>query len=426
LGGSMSKYKIFISYAHIDNQTIANQEWVDEFHKNLSNNIAVQLGRREYFDIWFDKTSLQGHARLTEEIKSKVREADIFVMILSRGYLASDWCMEELKTFVEHNSSDDNLSNIFIIQKESLSIEIKPSAIQDIWGYEFWFIDDKAKCRTYRSNHPQKQFKYFELIEDVSLAIGQYLESDRPKQQDAYTKIINTLPPMVQTSSTLDQIFLIFNQQSNSKYLVTGYIHCEDEFDNKDFEFSFSNIYNKVEQSSFVNKLIREAELDDVSIHFILPPSLFLLNFKQWEYEGNRLVNLYHIVLHNQEKFLRSSKRYKSMIKKWDKSFEPLKNQNLSDALFPIHSDKDRFNVRDRKIGVCFRQKLSDYNVIKNILIPTKIGLWQYQEGNLSDYCRWIDGHVCLEELNPKSRECDHMALLWDDMRLLEKLKRRI
>ena len=423
----MSKYKIFISYAHIDNQTIANQEWVDEFHKNLSNNIAVQLGRREYFDIWFDKTSLQGHARLTEEIKSKVCEADIFVMILSRGYLASDWCMEELKTFVEYNSSDDNLSNIFIIQKESLSIEKKPSAIQDIWGYEFWFIDDKTKCRTYRSNHPKKQFKYFELIEDVSLAIGEYLESGKIEQQEEYISIRDSLSPIVKTPSVINQIFLIFNQSnsSNSQYSVMVYIHYEDEYDNKEFEFSFSNIYDKVEQSNFVNKLINEAELDDVSIHFILPPSLFLLNFKQWEYEGNRLVNLYHIILHNQEKFLRSSKRYKPMIEKWDELFEPLKNQNLSNALFPINSEADRFNTRERKIGVCFRQSLSDYNVIKNILIPSNMGLWQYKEGEISDYCRWVDGNIFLKDLNYKSRECDYMALLWDDMRLLEKVKNR-
>ena len=414
----MSKYKIFISYAHIDNQTIANQEWVDEFHKNLSNNIAVQLGRREYFDIWFDKTSLQGHARLTEEIKSKVCEADIFVMILSRGYLASDWCMEELKTFIEHNSSDDNLSNIFIIQKESLSIETKPSAIQDIWGYEFWFIDDKAKCRTYRSNYPKKEFEYFNLIEDVSSAIGEYLESGKA--------ILNTLPLKIETPSSISKIFLIFNQSNSyaSQYSVVGYIHRKNEFKNDLIEFTFKNIYNQEEQEAFIQLLVDEFD-DSITIHFIIPPELFLVNFKQWKFRGNELVKRYHILLHNKDRYNSKHSKYEEMIEKWNLLFEYHKQNRVREALLLTEDDDIKFDTRLDKMGVCFKQKLSNYEVVNNTLDMAKVGLWQCSDGVIEDYHHWVDGTVCLKDLNKASRQCDHVALLWDDMSLLEKLKNR-
>ena len=56
----------------------------------------------------------------------------------------------------------------------------------------------------------------------------------------------------------------------------------------------------------------------------------------------------------------------------------------------------------------------------------TNMGLWQYSNGILPEYHTWIESGVNLNQLNNESRNCDHMALLWDDMSLLENLKRRV
>jgi len=230
---------------------------------------------------------------------------------------------------------------------------------------------------------------------------------------------------MVQTSSILDQIFLIFNQQSSSKYLVTGYIHCEDEFDSELIEFSFENIYDEREQERFIEHLVEEFE-SDVTIHFIIPPELFLVNFKQWKYRENPLVNRYHIVLHNQDRFNGKIRKYRGMIEQWRVMFDRIKEKHLQDALLMADNESVRFDTRLDKIGVCIRQNLSDSEMLNNVVDMAKVGLWQYQDGELSHYCRWVDGAICLKNLNYKSRECDYMALLWDDMSLLEELKRRI
>ena len=85
-----------------------------------------------------------------------------------------------------------------------------------------------------------------------------------------------------------------------------------------------------------------------------------------------------------------------------------------------------RFDTRLGKIGVCFKQSISNHEIVNNMVDMAKVGLWQYKDGILSDYCEWVEDNICLKDLNHQSRNCDYMALLWDDMSLLEELKRRI
>lgn len=245
-----------------------------------------------------------------------------------------------------------------------------------------------------------------------------------------YIDIENSLPDPIQNEapSSINQIFLIFNNDdtSDKKYEVIGYIQADNEFENELIEFTFEDIYDAKEQEAFLEKLIKEAELDDVPIHFILPPSLFLVNFKQWKYKDNEFVKLYHVLLHNKEKFLRKIGKYQPMIDKWNSLFEQLKDDNITDALLVIENSEERFDARDKKIGICFKYTPIHYDSIKDTLIATDMGLWQYPNGIMTDYHTWLDSGIYLNQLNQDSRKCDYMALLWDDMSLLEKLKRRI
>lgn len=245
-----------------------------------------------------------------------------------------------------------------------------------------------------------------------------------------YTDIENSLPEpeKCETSSPINQIFLIFNEDdlSEVKYEVIGYIQTEDEFESETVEFTFEDINNTAEQEKFLEKLIKESELDNISIHFILPSSLLLMNFKQWKYKGNEFVKLHHILLHNKEMFSRKISKYKPMIEKWNSLFDTLKDTNITDALVLVNNDTERFDARMDKIGVCFEYLQSSYDVINETLIGAYMGLWQYPEGVLSDYQKWIQGDIYLNQLNYESRRCDNVALLWDDMSLLENLKRRV
>lgn len=243
-----------------------------------------------------------------------------------------------------------------------------------------------------------------------------------------YDDIVSGLEETTEKNESLiNQIFLVFNEnnRSENKYEVTGYIQCDNEFENDLIEYAFENINNQDEQEKFLEILIKSAELDKVPIHFIIPSSLFLVNFKQWKYRGNELIKLYDIVLHNQEMFLINISRYKKKIDDWNELFEKLKDNHIATALSSVHSDNERFDTREEKIGVCFKYSPSNYEAIKNITSQVPIGLWQYPQGNKADYQEWTSSGVYLNQLRQSSRNCDHTALLWDDMSMLEKLKRR-
>lgn len=235
--------------------------------------------------------------------------------------------------------------------------------------------------------------------------------------------IENSLPEFISAEpSKTNQIFLIFNQDNLSEisYTVTGYIQCEDEFDSETIEFKFENIYDAQEQESFIKLLVAEFD-SDITIHFILPHTLFLVNFKLWEYRGTPLVNRYHILLHNKENYESKIRKYSNMISSWTTLYESIKTDKICNTLLATDND-ERFDTRLNKMGIYFQHDINCHEKIINALDIAKIGLWQYKGGCIVEFGKWIDKES-LGRLEEQSRNCNHMALVWDDMRLLKDLK---
>src|SRR6266852_5753463 len=83
---------VFISYSHRDNLT----GWVSEFHNHL------QIRLTELFGIdaavWRDQ-KMSGADVFSAEIHKQIQGTAVFVPVLSPGYAASEWCIEELSAF---------------------------------------------------------------------------------------------------------------------------------------------------------------------------------------------------------------------------------------------------------------------------------------------------------------------------------------
>lgn len=262
------------------------------------------------------------------------------------------------------------------------------------------------------------------ILRDILSDIKKENEKD-----SKYKEIENSLPEKVEEKTSLtNQIFLLFYEDdiSTTKYEVVGYVQDEDEFESNLIEYTFENIDDEIEQEKFIEMIRDISELDNVPIHFVIPPSLFLKNFKQWKYQGIELVKMYHILLHNKEKFTRKVSRFKIMINDWDNLFAELKDSSIEKALTTVKNEREKFDSRDNKMGVCFEYHSRDCSSIKNTLIGANVGLWQYSTGSIKDYKEWLNQSILLNELDLESRKCDHMALIWDDMSLLENLKRKI
>jgi len=94
-------FDIFVSYAHVDDEMPLQsnpQGWVTTLTSHLKNKLDQKLGRHEAYALWMDQ-ELRGGQPITPNILAKVQRSAILLVVLSPGYVASEWCRRELDTF---------------------------------------------------------------------------------------------------------------------------------------------------------------------------------------------------------------------------------------------------------------------------------------------------------------------------------------
>src|SRR4030095_13411524 len=93
---------LFISYARVDDAPVYGAKgWVSTLVQDLRYLLAQKIGRNEAFSIWWDEIDLRGNHDVTLEIRTRVQQSVTLLMVLSPGYLASKWCMQEKDLFFE-------------------------------------------------------------------------------------------------------------------------------------------------------------------------------------------------------------------------------------------------------------------------------------------------------------------------------------
>lgn len=164
---------IFISYAHVNNQPLPGAEygWVTTLITGLKVYLNQKFGRVEGYSLWMDY-KLDGNKALTPEIIEKLQDSAVFLLILSPGYLASEWCMKELDAFLERHGA--NSSRIFVVEFDR--IENKPAGLEDLKGYQFWYKDHAEKVRTMAIPEPRNDERdYYQTLDDLALQLNKQI-----------------------------------------------------------------------------------------------------------------------------------------------------------------------------------------------------------------------------------------------------------
>ncbi|MCP5107908.1 MAG: TIR domain-containing protein, partial [bacterium] len=168
---------------HRDNKPLSNGQkedegWVSRFHHCLNVQLGEYLGRDPV--IWRD-FKLQGNDRFDKEIISKLQKAKILLAVTSPGYLNSEWCMKELREFLnaaENGSGPDvnNKSRIFKIAKTYLPYEEYPNEIRNLLGYGFFQLDEKKRPHEFMAKEGfPHYFEFLEKLKDVAWDIRELL-----------------------------------------------------------------------------------------------------------------------------------------------------------------------------------------------------------------------------------------------------------
>ena len=193
---------IFISYAHIDNEPLAEglKGWVETLHERLNIRLSQLLGER--VKIWRD-LKLQGNEVFSDTLVERLKKTAILVSIISPRYLKSDWCLRELSEFSRFASQTGSLrigdkKRIFKVVKTYVSISEHPADMQGLLGYEFFQYDQvRERAKEFSPDiSPSRDQRYWDKLEDLANEIQQMISYLRNVKSSVTT---SSLPPSGKT-----------------------------------------------------------------------------------------------------------------------------------------------------------------------------------------------------------------------------------
>ena len=171
------EHDIFISYAHVDNQPDPgkNEGWVSTLIKVVRNRLSQKLGRSDAYSLWMDP-QLSRHCSITPEIINALQKSATMLVILSPGYLESEWCLREKNAFL--SKVQDRVrsgSRTFIVEIDKLERAQRPSEFGDLLGYRFWVADGEgATPRTF--GIPDLDQSYYNKVNELCNDLAKELQ----------------------------------------------------------------------------------------------------------------------------------------------------------------------------------------------------------------------------------------------------------
>jgi hypothetical protein len=133
------EWDVFVSYAQRDMEKNAPDKngytWSRQVKEQLEAILKANFGRKENPPKFFiDESALIPGARLTEQIAAAVSKSAILLVIVTKDYLDSEWCEQELAEFIRaHPDSErDGGSGIYVVEAQETSRDDKwPSGLKD-------------------------------------------------------------------------------------------------------------------------------------------------------------------------------------------------------------------------------------------------------------------------------------------------------
>jgi hypothetical protein len=124
---------VFISYSHRDNLA---PRWVDHFHDALLAALKRKLSD-DHTVVWRDP-ELNANKIFNQKIKRMIDSSAVFLVLLSRNYLKSDYCKQELNWFYSDKIglglSINDRSRIFIVKLNNIPHQEWPGQLKGTTG----------------------------------------------------------------------------------------------------------------------------------------------------------------------------------------------------------------------------------------------------------------------------------------------------
>jgi nucleotide-binding universal stress UspA family protein len=173
------EHDVFVSYAHLDNIPLSPGElgWVDELAEKLQTEVSQRLGTKD-FCLWIDR-SLDGNHPITPDIVKAIQQSATLLVIMSPGYLNSEWCAKERTAFLNLIGDRVAAGRVFVAFARNVDRSQVPKEFGDLVGFQFW-IDDRDACTDRPLGMPDSTEKaYISKVLQLSHDLGAQLSQLR-------------------------------------------------------------------------------------------------------------------------------------------------------------------------------------------------------------------------------------------------------
>ena len=139
---------VFISYNHADNVPPASKPKVATFVRQLFSDLQYELTclGLPKDGTWLDY-KIKHAEDFTEVIQEAISQSDIFLAVVSRQYIQSDFCAKEIATFIERLGElpeAERKRRIFRVDKQEVPNNTLPPPLRDLHAARFYWKDPET------------------------------------------------------------------------------------------------------------------------------------------------------------------------------------------------------------------------------------------------------------------------------------------
>ncbi len=198
-------YDIFISYAHLDNERMFDEGWVETFYKSLGWCLGSRTGRMSDIKIWWDNKKLDGTKLFDNTIGDGVEQSAIMISLVSKFYLESKYCALEMDMFSKKACAEPiglNLKDrkrMVHVLLQDIHFDEWPAHFSGSTGFSFFTDPEKVKLgKIMKARSP-------EYIEKMDMLADSILDLLNEFRAEALTKESAT-PVLKEAAITVNEV----------------------------------------------------------------------------------------------------------------------------------------------------------------------------------------------------------------------------
>jgi hypothetical protein len=204
-------HDIFVSYGHgpkpfrghngerRDMLSCWTRAFVDALAAQLDINLGIKDDERRA-KIWMDP-ELEGNEPLSKNLEAKVRDSGLLLVVMSKFYLESRWCGQELNWFADHTGNDHG--RIFVARAYNTPDDTWPDALRPggnaLLGYTFCTFGDPVSLGE-PLGWPEPDTKdrdFWRQLTPLAEEVARQLRRLRHLEEQAPAQALATLPGRV-------------------------------------------------------------------------------------------------------------------------------------------------------------------------------------------------------------------------------------